>query len=146
MRTQNHALVLSLLATVVLVACGGSEPAPAPAPAAPAPLAVASVDLGSAITPERRVVEAKTAFAPTDTIYASVATTGTATSATLVARWVFEDGQVVNEATQTIAPTGPAVHEFHISKDTPWPAGKYRVEVLLNGAPAMSKEFTVGTP
>ena len=140
MRTRTHAIVV--LATLALAtgSCGGSEPAP---PAAPAALAVASVDLGSAIDAERRVVEPKTAFAPTDTIYASVATTGAGT-AKLTARWTFEDGQVVNESTQDVAPTGPATHEFHITKDTPWPAGGYRVEILLNGAPAMTKDFTIG--
>ena len=140
MRTRTYAIVV--LATLALAAgsCGGSEPAP---PAAPAALAVASVDLGSAIDAERRVVEPKTAFAPTDTIYASVATTGAGT-AKLTARWTFEDGQVVNESTQDVAPTGPATHEFHITKDTPWPAGGYRVEILLNGAPAMTKDFTIG--
>jgi hypothetical protein len=135
---RMHAIVLMAFTTLA-AACGGSEPAPAPAP-----LTVASVDLGSAIDAERRVVEAKTSFAPTDTIYASVATTGAATSATLMARWTFEDGQIVNESTQTITPTGPAVTEFHVTKDTPWPAGKYRVEILLNGTSAMTKEFTVG--
>jgi hypothetical protein len=141
MRTRTYAIVV--LATLALAAgsCGGSEPAPPPA--APAALAVASVDLGSAIDAERRVVEPKTAFAPTDTIYASVATTGAGT-AKLTARWTFEDGQVVNESTQDVAPTGPATHEFHITKDTPWPAGGYRVEILLNGAPVMTKEFTIG--
>jgi hypothetical protein len=142
MRTRTHAIVVLAALAVAAASCGGSEPAPPP-PAAPAALAVASVDLGSAIDAERRVVEPKTAFAPTDTIYASVATTGAGT-AKLTARWTFEDGQVVNESTQDVAPTGPATHEFHVTKDTPWPAGGYRVEILLNGAPVMTKEFTVG--
>ena len=142
MRTRLHPVALLVLMAVVAAACGGSEPAPPPA--APAPLAVASVDLGSAIDANKRVVEARTTFAPTDTIYASVATTGAASSATLVARWTFQDGQVVTETTQTIAPTGPAAIEFHISKETPWPAGRYRVEILLNGTSAMAKDFTIG--
>lgn len=144
MRTRFPSVALLLMTAIIAVGCGRSEPAPAPEAAPPAPLAVASVDLGSAITAERRVVEARTTFAPTDTIYASVATTGAATSASLVARWTFEDGQVVNETTQNIMPTGPAVTEFHISRETPWPAGTYRVEILLNGVSAMSKDFTIG--
>jgi hypothetical protein len=144
MRTRIHPILPVILMAALAVACGRSEEAAPPAPAAPAPLAVASVDLGSAIDAERRVVEAKTTFAPTDAIYASVATTGTGTAASLMARWTFEDGQVVNETTQTISPTGPAVTEFHITKETPWPAGRYTVEILLNGASAMTKEFTVG--
>ena len=141
MRTRTHLIALAFAAAVT-AACGGAEEAPAPP--APAPLAVASVDLGSAIDANKRVVQAMTTFAPTDTIYASVATTGTGSAATLLARWTYQDGQVVNETTQTVSPTGPAVHEFHISKETPWPAGTYRVEILLNGTSTMTKEFTVG--
>ena len=65
-------------------------------------------------------------------------------SASLKARWTYEDGQVVDESAQTIAPTGgAAVTEFHISKPTGWPVGSYKVEVLLDGAPAGSKNFKV---
>jgi len=49
----------------------------------------------------------------------------------------------VKEGTETIAPTGPAVTEFHISKPSGWPAGKYKVEIAVDGAPAGSKEFEV---
>jgi hypothetical protein len=35
------------------------------------------------------------------------------------------------------------VTEFHISKPDGLPAGKYKVEVLLNGNAAGSKDFTV---
>ena len=61
----------------------------------------------------------------------------------LSARWTFEDGQLVNEATQNIAPAGPAVTEFHISKPDGWPAGKYKLEVSANGKPAGAAQFTV---
>jgi hypothetical protein len=44
---------------------------------------------------------------------------------------------------ETIAPTGPAATEFHISKTGGWPTGQYRVEVTANGVPAGSKDFTV---
>ena len=41
------------------------------------------------------------------------------------------------------ASTAGARTEFHISKADGWPAGKYKVEVSLNGVPAETKEFTV---
>ena len=53
-------------------------------------------------------------FRRTDTIYVSVDTEGTAVGAALLARWTYEDGQVVDETTQTISPSGPAITEFHI--------------------------------
>ena len=39
--------------------------------------------------------------------------------------------------------TDPAAHEFHITKQTAWPKGAYRVEILLNGATVVTKDFTV---
>ena len=57
---------------------------------------------------------------------------------------VTRDGQVVNESTQTIAPTGDARTEFHISKPDGWPSGKYKLEVFLNGSSAATKDFEVG--
>jgi hypothetical protein len=62
---------------------------------------------------------------------------------TLVARWTYGDGQLVKESSQTIAPSGPTVSEFHISKPDGWPAGSYKVEVVANGAPVGSQSFEV---
>ena len=99
--------------------------------------------LGKAVGADKAVSEATTSFEPTDTIYVSVRTAGTAPSATLAARWTFEDGQVVDESSQTIAPTGPAVTEFHISKPDGWPAGAYEVAISLDGQPVETHSFTV---
>ena len=73
----------------------------------------------------------------------SVASEGSATTVTLTARWTYEDGQLVNESSETLAPSGPAVTEFHIEKPSGWPAGKYKVEIAANGAPAGAREFEV---
>jgi hypothetical protein len=105
-------------------------------------LAVSSVDLGKAIDAERRVVEGTDDFGTRDTIYASVATTGSG-SGTLTADWTFEDGQVVEHSEQSVAASGPAVTEFHIAKSTPWPAGNYKVVIMLDGREVGSKDFEV---
>jgi hypothetical protein len=139
----------------IFAACGKSEPPPAqqttappaaapvtPPPAAPA-VTVTTIELGKQIGTDKRVMQPITSFAPTDTIYASVVTNGSTPSATLTAKWTYQDGQVVNEATQTIAPTGPAATEFHIAKPDGWPAGTYKVEVSLNGRSTATKEFEV---
>jgi hypothetical protein len=122
-------------------------PPPPSAPSTPrsAPLAVVDVDLGRSIGGDKRVTEKLDTFGPNDTIYASVRTTGSAANAKLRARWTYEDGQVVDESEQPIAPTGDAATEFHISKPDGWPPGKYKLEVFLNGAPARSKEFEVAS-
>ena len=115
-----------------------SSPAMEPAAA----LMVASVDLGKAIDAERRVTNGTDDFGTRDTIYASVATTGNG-NGTLTAHWTFEDGQVVEHSEQSVAASGPAVTEFHIAKSTPWPAGKYKVAISLNGREVSSKDFEV---
>jgi hypothetical protein len=143
-------LAASLLLT--LGACAKKEapkPAepPAATPAPPAPLAVGSIDLGKAVDAENRVAAPMTEFGGRDTIYASVNTTGAGTDATLQAKWSFvkaAGGEIpVNESSLTISPTGPIATEFHITKASAWPKGKYKVEISLNGASAGMKEFEV---
>lgn len=112
-------------------------------PSSVAPVSVAAVEVGRSVGGDKRITEKVEVFRPNDTIYASVVTTGTAPSASLKARWTFEDGQVVDESEQTIAPTGDEATEFHISKPDGWPAGKYHVEILLNGTPVQTKDFEV---
>jgi hypothetical protein len=109
---------------------------------APAPLAVTAVDLGRAVDASKRVVAVIDDFGTRDTIYASVATTGTGTG-TLAAHWTFEDGQTVEHSEQAVTADGPAVTEFHIAKPAAWPAGKYKVVITLNGQEVGNKEFEV---
>ena len=156
-RITSSRILLAALAVTLVVGCKkpAPEPAPAPPPApapaaepppappAAAPVSVSGVDLGRQLGPDKKVVQPTTTFAKGDTIYASVATDGTSGSATLTARWTFETGQQVSEGSETIAPIGPAVTEFHISKPSGWPTGKYKVEILLNGSSAATKEFEV---
>jgi len=104
---------------------------------------VSKIDIGRSLTADKTINDNTDSFKPTDTIYASIATEGTAATATLKARWTYQDGQVVNEAAQTIAPTGDARTEFHISKPGGWPSGKYTLEILLNGSSAGVKDFEV---
>ena len=118
-----------------------SAPASSSTPAAD--LRVTGVDLGRSVGGDKRVTEKAETFGPNDVIYASVLTAGAAPNATLKARWTFEDGQVVEESEQMIAPTGDAATEFHISKPDGWPAGKYQLEVFLNGSSVGSEDFEV---
>jgi hypothetical protein len=140
------------LALLVSAACGKkNEPATdtaaaggAVATATPAAnLLVADVTLGKRLGPDKKVSEPTDTFTPRDTIYASVHTTGSASGAQLAARWTFENGQQVDERTETISPSGDAYTEFHVSKPSGWPAGKYTLHVLLNGQEVQTKDFTV---
>ena len=104
---------------------------------------VTDVSVGRAIGGDKAITDVTDTFKPNDTIYASVATDGSAQSATVRAKWTFEDGQVVNDSTRTIAPNKPERTEFHISKPDGWPAGKYKVEVFLDNQSAGTKDFAV---
>jgi hypothetical protein len=104
---------------------------------------VSQIDMGRSLNADKTINDTSDSFKPNDTIYASIRTAGTAATATLKARWTYQDGQVVNESTQTIAPTGDARTEFHISKPDGWPTGKYKLEVFLNGSSTATRDFTV---
>ena len=149
------AIAAALLATVALAGCKkkddaamttppASEPAtpatmPAPAPA-PTPATVVSVDLGSAVGADNKVTMASTSFATKDTIHASVATDGA--GGKLNAKWTYQDGQTVDSQDKDVA-SGPQVTDFSISKPDGWPAGKYKVEVSLDGNVVQSRDFEV---
>jgi len=151
-----YLIAFALAATLSLAACGKKEEAATPTaappaastaaatPAAPAPAAVslASIDLGSAVGADQKVTTATTTFTPKDSIYAAVSTTGSGT-ATIAAKWSYQDGQTVKEDSKSIAPTGPATTSFEISKPDGWPAGNYKVDKSLNGQPAGTKDFSV---
>lgn len=107
---------------------------------------VTEVTLGRAIGGDKAITDRTQNFRPNDTIYASVATDGSAPTATLRVKWTFEDSQTVNESTRTIAPQTRERTEFHISKPDGWPAGKYKVEVFLNDQSAGLKTFDVKAP
>lgn len=115
----------------------------APKPAAQAGVKVTDIAVGRSVSSDKTIAEKTDSFRPADTFYVSVTTDGSGPSTTLTARWTYEDGQVVDESTQNIAPIGTAATEFHLSKPDGWPAGGYKVEVLLNGASAGTRDFKV---
>jgi len=135
---QNARLVIGLALAVALFACSRPEPSEQEG------VKVTDIAVGRSVAADKTIAEQTDSFRPTDTIYVSVKTDGSAPSATLTARWMYEDGQLVDESRQNIAPTaGATVTEFHLSKPDGWPAGVYTVEVLLNGATAGTKDFKV---
>ena len=129
-------------AAAMASACGNNNKA-ANEQSAAAPVRVTSVDLGRSLGAGKVIADGASQFRPSDTIYVSVETDGTAPQATIAARWTYQDGQVVKEQSEAIAPSGKARTEFHIVKPDGWPVGKYTVAVSLNGTGAGSKDFTV---
>jgi hypothetical protein len=132
-------LALCVVVLVAAAACRGN----ATNTAATTGVRVTDVTLGRAVGGDKAVTDRTDTFKPNDTIYASIATEGSATSAIIRAKWSFEDGQLVDESTRTIAPNNKERTEFHISKPDGWPAGKYKLEVFLNDQSAETKNFDV---
>src|SRR6476620_6081116 len=110
-----------------------------------APIHVTDVSTGKGLTADKNLVTATSDFGVRDTIYVLVKTDGASTSSKLDAKWTYNNGkQTVKEDTQKIAPTGgEARNEFHISKASAWPKGNYKVEIVLDGTSAGSKDFTI---
>jgi len=158
MRTL-HRTISAAAAALALAACGGGSDTaatvdtalgtvpPASAPAAPAAgdLRVTEVDLGRAMVGDTAVVEDIDDFTPRDTIHAVVRHEGAANGATITARWTFQDGQVVDERSETVTATagGTAYTHFMITKATPWPTGNYTLRVLVNGNEVESEDFEI---
>lgn len=150
-----------LAAVVLVVSCSGlsackkkeiarAEPEPstystpiAPPPSAPAGIQFSELRVGKELNADKAVATDLETFAPGDTIYASVATTGLGTATPIRARWTFADGQVVADDTRTISGTGNDRTEFHIAKPDGFPAGSYKVEVFIDGRSVMNRNFSV---
>jgi hypothetical protein len=145
---------ITLVLVIAAVACKKKEEAAYPpagdtaavvTPPAAAALQVTTVDVGKGLNPDKTLKEKTDSFGPRDTIYVAVKTEGSSTvGSKLTAKWTFQDGQTVNETSQDIAPNaGEAMHEFHIQKATAWPKGNYKVEVILDGTSAGTKDFSI---
>ena len=155
--TRLHLSTGFVLSAFILAACGGrgddtgaavDSPAAAttPAPATPSS-AVTSIEIGKSIGSDKRVTDATTMFSPRDTMYVSVTTQNAPANAMLTAKWTFQDGQVVDSLTQAVAAAtatgGATITEFHLTRPSGWPAGRYTVEVMLNGQSVGTREITV---
>jgi hypothetical protein len=144
MRQSRRIAISAFLALLVMsAACGGGRDTGTTGTTGTPAVRVSDVTLGRSVGGDKAITDRTETFRPNDTIYASVATDGSANSATLRARWTFEDGQVVDESTRTIAPNNRERTEFHIAKPDGWPAGKYKLEVFLDNQPVETKNFEV---
>ena len=133
---------------ITLPKAASAAPAKTTATAAPVDKAfrVASVSVGDDVTPDHRVTQAKSRFAPSvKTIYAAVETQGVTDSATLSATWSYLEGssrQIVSTS-QSIATDGPAVTTFEVRNPNQWPLGKYQVVIAVDGKTVSTQDFEV---
>ena len=87
-----------------------------------------------------------TVFAPTDVFYCVGELQNAPDDTTIKAVWIATQVEgvspdfLIGEKELT---TGSSAFHFQLSNDAPWPAGKYRVELYLNGDLDTTLEFEV---
>jgi hypothetical protein len=125
------AVVICLLA--VIAGCSPGEP-----------LKVTSIQLGRSLNADNTVAGHTTTFETGDTVYLSVATSGTG-SGSIEVHWKYAS-RVLDRPKKQVTARGGAVTEFHLqSTEGLWP-GDYTVEVSLDGQPAGTRTFRVQKP
>jgi hypothetical protein len=132
---------LLLLALAVASGACGDRDSPERR-AASGDVRVTEIELGRAAGPDGRITaeSATDDFRVGDTVHVAVQTEGRGRGSSLTARWLDEEGRVVDETTRTLSPAGPVVTGFHLPTDG-LPAGSYRIEILLDGASTDGRDF-----
>src|SRR5438093_1452398 len=104
-RLPGLTILALMLAAVLSAACTKSSETPGATGTGGTVAAgrVSRIVMGRSLNADKTINGKTESFKPTDTIYASIVTQSTAGPVTLKARWTYQDGQVVNESTQTIS-------------------------------------------
>ena len=151
----SYALIVALAGTVALAGCKKKEEAvvapapvvtePAPAPVeAPAPVSATSITVGNTAAADKSVAAVST-YGVKDKIIVSVKTdAATPANAAIDAKLTYQDGQTAGEEKATIKAEDAGTTKITFKKASPWPAGKYKVDVTLNGtAVGMTQEVEI---
>jgi hypothetical protein len=104
-------------------------------------LRVTGIQLGRSVNADSTVANHTTTFAPTDTVYLSVLTSGVG-SGTISVRWTYS-GRVVDEPKKQVSYRDVAATEFRLQSAGRFPPGDYTAEVFLDGQPVGTRTFHV---
>ena len=121
------------IVVAVLAACSPEEPT--------VPLALKSIELGTAVDGEKRVVAPTRTFAPGDTVYASIGTAGGGTG-TITVEWLVHT-EVAATQEQTVDASDPTHVAFHFRPPAGWPVGTSRIIFRLGDGDKHAAEFEV---
>ena len=142
----------TLIAAVTLAAsCGGSDDAArlaaqkaaadSAAAEASAPRKVSGIMIGSRVDSVGRVTEPTFQFAPKDTVYVSVGTSGNTGSTGLTAAWRYQSGEIVEQSTEQVRPGANTA--FALAKPKGLKPGTYKVVLFLGDDSVDTKVFAV---
>ena len=104
-------------------------------------LRVTNIQLGRSLNQDHTVANHTTSFAPDDTVYLSVFTTGVG-SGTLSVRWTYA-GRVLDEPQKKVSYRDVAATDFSLRSVAGFPTGQYTAEVFLDGQSAGVRTFRV---
>jgi hypothetical protein len=121
----------------------GSEPPAAMATPVPAGARIERITVVKAVNSDDSPGEATTTFGASDTVYISMWTAATPVGTEIAARWFGPNGQQLTEDKIVTDKAGDGYTSFHAANVKGWAPGTYRVDILLNGAPAGSTTFTI---
>lgn len=151
----SYALIIALAGTVALAGCKKKEEAvvaPAPVVTEPAPMmeptpaavTATGVTVGNTAAADKSVAAVST-FGTKDKIIVSVKTdAATSANAAIDAKLTFQDGQVAGQQTASVMAEDAGTTNVTFSNTNPWPTGKYKVDVTVNGVAAgMTQEIEV---
>ena len=105
------------------------------------PLHMGTLQLGSRLNGDNTIATHTTRFKPDDRIFAAVLTDQTGAS-TITARWSYNN-QMVGEEARTVSYKGAAATAFEFKSASGFPVGDYKVDILIDGQPAVSRDFRV---
>lgn len=120
---------LRLVVALVCIASCGSN------------LRVTGIQIGRALNSDDTVANHTTSFAPDDTVYLSVFTSGVG-SGTLSVRWTYA-GRVLDEPQKKVSYRDVAATDFSLRSVAGFPTGQYSAEVFLDGQSAGTRTFRV---
>jgi hypothetical protein len=106
------------------------------------PLQLTNIQIGRSLNADRSIASITTLFKPSETIYVSVQTTGSAPG-TIGVKWMYE-GRVIDEPVKQVDYSGPSSTEFHMQNSGGFPPGDYSVDVFINGEKVGTRAFKVG--
>jgi len=153
---RSRSMLAMSVALLAVAACKKSDnadssstnpPVAAPVPTPPPAASAISIFTGRRIGDNKQISDSTSTFGVRDTMYVVVTTDNTPSGGNLMAKWVYETGQVVDSIIQQVDKTDSTktttVTEFHVSKAKPWPAGKYTVDITLDGRSLGTKNLEV---
>lgn len=102
---------------------------------------VTAIQTGKSLNSDNSVATHAATFRPRDTMYVSVLTSARG-AGTIVVRWRYS-GRVIHEVSKDVSYNDQAATDFRFQAADGFPAGEYRIEVLVDGVEAGARSVRV---